>query len=301
MKKKNFWSQFWFKDYEADLNLRRCSLAAQGLWMRMLCYMHASEKPGYLIFMGEESVVETLAGLVLTPIDTVKELLEELEKKGVFSKDDDGVIFNRRMAREADLSGIRSKAGKKGGNPNWLKGKKTPPEDVNLDNQNDNQNSGKNPPYILDTRSKKLEEKKKERTYPSDTPGADAPGQAAPDIRKEFWDEGVPILKAITGKTENACRTFLGTALKAAKDDCAMALDVLRQAKANRPVDPGAWIIKSITARMGGDERMRTANEIASAKLRAVVDSAKNPHQDVGLTIDGEGTTLTNDPALQPA
>lgn len=47
--------------------------------------------------------------------DKVEELLQELEYYRVFSRDADGMIYNRRMVREADLSRKRSEAGRRGG------------------------------------------------------------------------------------------------------------------------------------------------------------------------------------------
>ena len=42
------WGKFFWKDWLTDPRLSICSLAAQGLWMRLLCIMSMSEPPGHL-------------------------------------------------------------------------------------------------------------------------------------------------------------------------------------------------------------------------------------------------------------
>jgi hypothetical protein len=48
------WSKWFWTDYEADPGLRLSSLAAQGLWMRMLCLMAKATPKGELR-VGSES------------------------------------------------------------------------------------------------------------------------------------------------------------------------------------------------------------------------------------------------------
>lgn len=124
----NPWTKWYWQDYLSDENLSDCSLAAQGLWMRMLGYMARSEKRGYLIFNGNQkeskSLVEQkqieskiLAKRTHTDEKIIEQLIGELEENGVFSRDENGIIFSRRLVREAELSRIRSEAGRKGGRP----------------------------------------------------------------------------------------------------------------------------------------------------------------------------------------
>jgi len=60
---------------------------------------------------------KTLAKLTGELIDVVEGLLIELEKHEVFSRDEEGIIYNRRMVREGALSQIRAEAGRLGGRP----------------------------------------------------------------------------------------------------------------------------------------------------------------------------------------
>lgn len=122
------WTKWYWQDYLSDENLSDCSLAAQGLWMRMLGYMARSEKRGYLLLNGnqkeskslaEQKQIESkvLAKRTHTEEQVIEQLLNELEENRVFSRDENGVIFSRRLVREAELSKIRSEAGRKGGRP----------------------------------------------------------------------------------------------------------------------------------------------------------------------------------------
>ena len=109
---KKPWDKWYWQDYLSDTGLAACSLAAQGLWMRMLAIMARSKKKGYLLDGNQNMTMEILARLVGSTIQEVKPLLEELKQHEVFSISDDGIIYNRRMVREAEISEKRSLAGK---------------------------------------------------------------------------------------------------------------------------------------------------------------------------------------------
>ena len=111
------WTRWFWQDYEADAGLRASSLAAQGLWMRMLSIMAKSKTMGLMLDGESKMESKTLAKLVGENIPIVTSLLAELKGHGVYSQTTDGIIFNRRMARDGQLSEIRSKAGRKGGRP----------------------------------------------------------------------------------------------------------------------------------------------------------------------------------------
>lgn len=114
---KNPWDKWFWQDYDSDPALRACSFAAQGLWMRMLCIMAKSKRKGYLLDNESKMESKTLAKIVGGSEDEINPLLDELEKHGVYSKTIDGIIFNRRMVRQSELSVKRSMAGKLGGRP----------------------------------------------------------------------------------------------------------------------------------------------------------------------------------------
>ena len=130
------WSKFWWQDYDQDPALRMCSLAAQGLWMRMLCLMHQGRPYGHLLVNGNAPNPKQLAAIVGASSAEVTKLIAELEQAGVFSRNPSGVAFNRRMVRDNQQREIGRSHGKRGGNP-ALKGKRkgeglTPPNKPSL-------------------------------------------------------------------------------------------------------------------------------------------------------------------------
>lgn len=84
-------------DFEPEAYLRDAgvlTLAAQGLWMQMLCWMHESNPRGYL------TTEEIVSRVDLEP-SLVENLLEEMRKKKIFDENRlTGDIICRRMARE---------------------------------------------------------------------------------------------------------------------------------------------------------------------------------------------------------
>jgi hypothetical protein len=120
------WGKFFWKDWLTDPALSVCSLAAQGLWMRMLCIMSMSEPPGHFTLPPSRkdiSEARQVARLCLADARLVRALLEELETRRVFSRNEGGTIVSRRMIRDAELSEI----GRDAANRGWKK-RKGPPK-----------------------------------------------------------------------------------------------------------------------------------------------------------------------------
>lgn len=92
-----------------------CSLAAQGLWMRMLCICAEAEPAGYLFVSGKPVSPEGLASLVGKTVEEVKKCLDDLESNLVFSRDRNGNIFNRRMIQQEKKRKTNQKNGSAGG------------------------------------------------------------------------------------------------------------------------------------------------------------------------------------------
>lgn len=111
------WGKFFWSDWESDPNLKLCSLAAQGLWMRILCICATSDVPGHMVLAGKPVTNEDLAAIVGKPLREVNKLMTELADRAVFSRDSDGVVFSRRMKRDAARSQSARERGKQGGNP----------------------------------------------------------------------------------------------------------------------------------------------------------------------------------------
>lgn len=111
------WTKWSWSDWAADYGLRASSLAAKGLWMEMLSIMARSKRKGYLLDGEKQMESKTLANIVSIPTDEADCLINELRSHGVFSESADGIIYNRRMAREGEISEIRAECGKHGGRP----------------------------------------------------------------------------------------------------------------------------------------------------------------------------------------
>lgn len=111
------WSKFWWQDYEGDDALRLCSLAAQGLWMRMLCAMHRGQPYGHLAVNNAPPTARQLSIMLCATEREIGKLLPELEAAGVFSRTDNGLIYSRRMVRDKAITDKAIADGKRGGNP----------------------------------------------------------------------------------------------------------------------------------------------------------------------------------------
>lgn len=92
-----FYPGDWLRDPVAG-----CSLQAQGLWLRMMFLMHDSDRYGYLSCNGvaipSEAITRRCSCDSLRQYTT---LLAELSAAGVPSKTTDGIIFSRRMVKDA--------------------------------------------------------------------------------------------------------------------------------------------------------------------------------------------------------
>jgi len=100
---------FYPRDWLADPALNVCSLCAQGLWIRMLCYMWESEKRGYLMVNNKALHKGQVCRLVgqNDPESEVLHWLQELEDAGVYSINDEGVIYSRRIVGDQQDTEIK--------------------------------------------------------------------------------------------------------------------------------------------------------------------------------------------------
>lgn len=249
----NPWMKFYPSDWRADPALRSCNIAARGLWVEMLCIMHEATPYGSLLINGARIDKKRLATLAGIQERECFALLLELEGFGVFSRDDDGTIYSRRMRRDAEKA-IKDKTnGKLGGNPK-----------VKV---------GVNPTVNGEVKAQKPEARDQSQKEDSE---ANASGAVAPiDPRKRLFDEGLPKLAAMTGKGPDACRSFVGKCLKAASDDAIVVLGLIEDAERNNVVDPSAWIAA----------RLKTGNH--HAKPRSAVIQAIDDLNDKIASFDG--------------
>jgi hypothetical protein len=98
------WMKFYPVDWRADPRLRMCSLAARGLWIDLMTYMHEGEPYGHLTIDGVPPPTNGIAALVGRPVNEVGKALAELEARGVFDRAENGAIVSRRMVRDKERS-----------------------------------------------------------------------------------------------------------------------------------------------------------------------------------------------------
>jgi hypothetical protein len=166
--------QFYPGDWRKDENLSRCSLAAKGALIEVLCLAFQCEEKGKLITNGKPWLMDDICHAIGGDIKLTRAAVKELLQKNVLKKDENGCIYSARMLRDESLRKVRREAGSKGGNPNLLNQK------VNLSsNQTSNQNpTPSSSSSISSSTSVNTEQKIKERES----------GDKSPTIVKSFED-----------------------------------------------------------------------------------------------------------------
>lgn len=108
--------QFYPGDWLKDANLRRCTPAARGVFMDMLCLMFESEERGVLASGGTPWSDDEVAAAIAGREEVVLAGIRELCEKRVVSRDQRGALLSRRMVRDEAIRRVRAIAGQKGGN-----------------------------------------------------------------------------------------------------------------------------------------------------------------------------------------
>lgn len=102
---------FYVGDWLKAPDIQCLSYELKGIWFEMLCFMWESNERGYLKYTTEE-----LARLLRLPEDLLKQKLEQLSKRGIYSvRESDGAIYSRRMVKDQSIREKRKKAGSLGG------------------------------------------------------------------------------------------------------------------------------------------------------------------------------------------
>lgn len=262
----NPWMKFYPADWRADPALRSCTIAARGLWVEMLCIMHEALPYGSLLINGARVDKKRMAALAGILERECVVLLLELEGFGVFSRDDDGTIYSRRMRRDADKASKDKANGGLGGNP------KLKPE--------------VNPPIKPEDKAQKPEARSQKEDSEPDGSGADAPI----DHRKRLFGEGLKTLARIAGKGPDACRAFVGKCLKASDDDAIVVLGLIEDAERNQVVDPCAWIVARLKPTEKFNGKPQSGIIQAADDLRRKIASFDGPAGKNLELRDGTGT-----------
>ncbi len=235
---KRRWSKFWWQDYERDPALRLCSLAAQGLWMRLLCLMHEGEPYGHLCVNHRPLHSRQLALMLGVAERQIARLMAELRDAGVFSTTPEGCIYSRRLLRDKAVSDQGAAWGRTGGNPS-LKAASQTPASSPPSTQPTGAGEGLSPPH-------KHQEAEAESEADC-TLTAFGPND---DVRLHLFKHGLSFLQKATGRPERSTRALLGKWLKMLHDDAACLLAVLAECAAFNPAEPVSWIEAKVRARV---------------------------------------------------
>jgi len=93
--------QFYPGDWLRD-RVAYCSIAAQGLWLRMMIIMHDNDPYGYLTFGSDPMPEKAIAQACGVGMSEYRNLLQELDAAGVPSRRSDGALFSRRMVKDEE-------------------------------------------------------------------------------------------------------------------------------------------------------------------------------------------------------
>jgi hypothetical protein len=123
---------FYPDDWMGDIGLRQCCAASRGIWIDLLSLMHQGEPYGHLSSKTGEIAVAFVARSCGVTVSELADAILELEKHGVFSRAESGILFSRKMVRDEDIRLRRANGGKKSvTNPNVPKAKEpTDPERI---------------------------------------------------------------------------------------------------------------------------------------------------------------------------
>ncbi|WP_444668380.1 hypothetical protein [Cereibacter changlensis] len=232
-RKDNPSSIFYWKDYENDEGLRISSLAAQGLWMRLLCVAAKAEPYGYILVNGADIGVTGAARLGSVTEDEAQILMAELERNGVFSRDRKGRAFSRRMVKDAAIRKKNANNGKKGGNP--ALGVSAGKERENEGSLNPPLNPPVKAPYPLPHSQEKKEEEEEEEYAQATSSLSDADRLLLDVTQAVGLRSGrIPTYWMPPAATLHVWRWVTDLGL-----DPARIVDAARQSRAGHPEPPG--------------------------------------------------------------
>jgi uncharacterized protein YdaU (DUF1376 family) len=115
----------YVQDFLTDEKLMECSASATGIYIRLLCIMHKSDEYGTILLKQKDKQTDNqiknfalkLAKCLPYSTEEIINGISELIEEGVLQNGDDR-LSQKRMIKDNEISLIRSKAGKKGGDNN---------------------------------------------------------------------------------------------------------------------------------------------------------------------------------------
>ncbi len=106
--------QFYPADWRKDVELQSCSMAAQGLWINLMCVMHECEPYGHAAINGRAMTAAQIGRQVGLTAAEAEALLSELLDAGVAKREGEGPIYSKRMVSDERVRNARAEGGKSG-------------------------------------------------------------------------------------------------------------------------------------------------------------------------------------------
>jgi hypothetical protein len=113
--------QFYPGDWLTDPKLNLCSPQTKGVWMDILCHMHLSDEPGFLVFGDIILDANGIQKLSKTSPKVFQKVFVELTTFGIIQRDELGRYFSKRMVNDERIRQQWRDIGKLGGNPKLKK------------------------------------------------------------------------------------------------------------------------------------------------------------------------------------
>jgi len=112
----------YVQDFMTDEKLNECSAESAGVYIRIMCVMHKSERYGTILLKQKdkqnESKIKNFACKLFKQmpyqVDVIERALQELVEEEVLTIDGD-VLLQKRMVKDGILSDTRALSGSKGG------------------------------------------------------------------------------------------------------------------------------------------------------------------------------------------
>ena len=252
--------QFYPADWRKDAALQSCSVAAQGLWINLLCISHECEPYGHMVVNGKPMTNAQISRLVGLSVKECDKLVGELEDAGVASRSADGALFSRRMVKDEGLRNVRAAGGEGGKNFGALGA--------------EHGKTGGRPPKVRGVIKPPIEPPPSSSSSTSVIPSvaeATASGAGGPDpelTKSELWAAGKSIL-AGQGMPIAQCGSFVGKLVKDYGDG--VVIDAVRAAVVQRPADVAQYLIASCQHAIG-QRKPVNKQEALEARNRALAE-----------------------------
>ena len=113
MKRPSF--QFYPHDWMSDIKLRSVSVQARGLLIDLMCIMHQAEPYGTLCLSKKPIKTQAICSSICLDFASYEVLLNELLEEKVLHRDENGIIYSKRMVHDEHVRQVRAAAGSEGG------------------------------------------------------------------------------------------------------------------------------------------------------------------------------------------